>query len=193
MKRAALRELKLKDRKDLIGAEIGTWRGGNAVEMLTDLDIKKLYLIDPYAIYDGWGFEVIGNGNHDLSKEKGKVWEDLVTSKRIAKEVLESFEDRIIWIERKSSVAAEIIEEPLDFVYIDGNHDYKFVSEDIEIWTPKVKKGGLVSGHDYNIPDVAKAVLEYCKKHKIKLETRVNKLLVNAGPLDWWFIKEENK
>jgi len=191
MKRAALRELK--DKKDLIGAEIGVWRGGNAVEILNGLDVKKLYLIDPYAIYDGWGFKVIGNGNHDLTRQKDQVWENLILSRSMAKEALKPFEDKVVWIEKPSSEAVEVVEESLDFVYIDGNHDYEFVKEDIELWTPKIKKGGLVSGHDYDIPYTAKAVDDYCKKHKIKLETRFNKLTTDAGPKDWWFIKEEDK
>jgi cephalosporin hydroxylase len=37
----------------------------------------------------------------------------------------------------------------LDFVYIDANHAYNYVVQDIELWYPKVKKGGYLCGHDY--------------------------------------------
>jgi predicted O-methyltransferase YrrM len=37
----------------------------------------------------------------------------------------------------------------LDFVYIDGLHTYEGVKNDIELWLPKVKKGGYIGGHDY--------------------------------------------
>ena len=37
----------------------------------------------------------------------------------------------------------------LDFVYIDANHDVRHVIEDIEEWSKKIKKGGIISGHDY--------------------------------------------
>ena len=37
----------------------------------------------------------------------------------------------------------------LDFVYIDGHHGFKYVAEDIWEWHKKVKKGGIVAGHDY--------------------------------------------
>jgi predicted O-methyltransferase YrrM len=36
----------------------------------------------------------------------------------------------------------------LDFVYIDGNHALHYVLEDLEAWTPKVRRGGIVAGHD---------------------------------------------
>ena len=37
----------------------------------------------------------------------------------------------------------------LDFIYIDARHDYNGVLEDLEYWYPKVKSGGLISGHNY--------------------------------------------
>ena len=46
----------------------------------------------------------------------------------------------------------------LDFVFIDANHSYEGALADINAWTPKVRKGGLISGHDYNWPTVMRAV-----------------------------------
>jgi hypothetical protein len=40
-------------------------------------------------------------------------------------------------------------DESLDFVYIDGNHEFRYIAEDLFEWTKKVKKGGIVSGDDY--------------------------------------------
>ncbi len=37
----------------------------------------------------------------------------------------------------------------LDFVYIDGNHQFKYVADDICEWSRKVRRGGVISGHDY--------------------------------------------
>lgn len=37
----------------------------------------------------------------------------------------------------------------IDFVFIDGAHDYASVCKDIRAWLPKVKKGGIIAGHDY--------------------------------------------
>ena len=65
----------------------------------------------------------------------------------------------------------------LDFVFIDASHIYKYVAEDIDLWEPKVKKGGLVSGHDLDFPDVKKAVAE-------------RNIMFNKGPDNvWWWIK----
>jgi Methyltransferase domain len=53
-------------------------------------------------------------------------------------------------------------DQSLDFVFIDGGHSYESIKADITAWLPKVKKGGILAGHDY--PDwagVVKAVHEF--------------------------------
>jgi predicted O-methyltransferase YrrM len=40
-------------------------------------------------------------------------------------------------------------DESLDFVFIDGSHDYESVCKDIDAWLPKVKPFGILAGHDY--------------------------------------------
>jgi hypothetical protein len=58
----------------------------------------------------------------------------------------------------------------LDFVFIDGSHEYEDVKEDIYYWYPKVKRGGIISGHDYtNYPGVKKAVDEFFNPGEIKV------------------------
>ncbi len=46
--------------------------------------------------------------------------------------------------------AAEDFEDnSIDFVYIDANHGFKYVAEDLWEWSKKVRSGGVISGHDY--------------------------------------------
>lgn len=59
----------------------------------------------------------------------------------------------------------------LDFVYIDAGHDFDNVAIDIIKWAPKVRVGGIVSGHDYHHNyqyGVMEAVDSYTKCHNIK-------------------------
>lgn len=81
---------------------------------------------------------------------------------------------------RSIDVAKTIPDKSLDWVYIDAEHDYKNVKADINAWFPKVRKGGIVSGHDYlkyHVHDyefgVIEAVDEFCKEnnYSIKLTT----------------------
>lgn len=65
-------------------------------------------------------------------------------------------------IRRMSTVdaAASVPDGSLDFIFIDADHSYEGCKADIEAWRPKVRKGGMVTGHDLNWPPVAKAVTE---------------------------------
>jgi hypothetical protein len=60
----------------------------------------------------------------------------------------------------RSEFWAQHWHEPLDFVYIDGDHSYEGVLRDIHAWTPHVRKGGIIAGHDYRWHEVRRAVEE---------------------------------
>jgi predicted O-methyltransferase YrrM len=49
----------------------------------------------------------------------------------------------------------------IDFLFIDGDHSYAAVAQDISLWLPLMNPGGVISGHDYHIyPGVDQAVDE---------------------------------
>lgn len=61
--------------------------------------------------------------------------------------------------------------ETLDFVFIDASHEYKDVKDDIINWLPKVKIGGVLAGHDYQVfGGVTMAVNELFKKSVIEFD-----------------------
>ena len=57
----------------------------------------------------------------------------------------------IVVVQRSTSeaAAAALDDGSLDWVYIDGNHLYEFVRRDLDLYLPKVKRGGLLTGDDY--------------------------------------------
>jgi len=120
------------DRGFKVGAEIGTYKGEYA-EKICKAGLK-LHAIDPWSIYKDYKFG------------QGQSRED--TLYNIAKSRLTPYDCTLV---RKTSMDAleDFEDESLDFVYIDGNHSFKYVAEDICEWTKKVKKGGIISGHDY--------------------------------------------
>lgn len=83
-------------------------------------------------------------------------------------------------------------DESVDFVFIDANHDYEYVKEDIREWSKKVKKGGLVCGHDYvngihgQVFGVKPALNEWVEKNKIKPLF----LLKKDGCPSWFYVKK---
>ncbi len=158
----------LLEKKDLVGAEIGVYHGGNAIEILNFLDIKKLHLVDHYSAYHAPEAQVF------VPQEKQDE------SKKLAFDNLGSKGEKIEWHLKPSVEAAkEIKDDSLDFVYIDATHSYDALTEDLNTWYPKIKKGGLVSGHDWHYDFIQKAVHNFAdpKDHKI------------TDSEDWWFKK----
>jgi hypothetical protein len=137
-----------------IGAEIGVDLATYSNILCKRMPTLKLYCIDPWSNYD------VGRATPDLDRE---------IIYKAAKEALERFNVRII---RKYSMEAvnEFGDNSLDFVYIDGDHRYSFVKEDLIEWGKKVRPGGIISGHDYysRRPDVLRAVGEYTKETNIE-------------------------
>lgn len=67
----------------------------------------------------------------------------------------------IVKIRKTSVEAAKDFEDySLDAVYIDAEHDEDSVREDIRTWMPKIKRGGILSGHDFNLPHIGRILVE---------------------------------
>lgn len=162
------------------GAEIGVARGDNAEMLCREIPGLELWCIDPWWIYPG--------NNRGGSKNKH---EDNYN------QTVERLKPYNVHIVRSLSIDATIDfeDEELDFCYIDGNHDYEYVLEDIEEWSKKVRKGGIVSGHDlytFKNSGVIEAVEEYTKKHGITYyatEQNHDPDYDERHP-SWWFIKK---
>lgn len=65
-----------------------------------------------------------------------------------------------IEFKRMKSVEAAELFSNLDIVYVDAQHIYPQVIADLKAWTPRVKPGGYMAGHDYSMPGVTRAVVE---------------------------------
>jgi len=123
-----------------VGVEIGVFKGEFSKTILSGWG-GRLYMVDPWR---GLGNDYIDRTNH---KHHSSIYEDAMKS-------IDGYEDRGIMIRALSSEAVDLFEDnTLDFVYIDGNHAYNSVKQDLELWWPKLKKGGIMSGHDFLLVD----------------------------------------
>jgi hypothetical protein len=73
-----------------------------------------------------------------------------------------------------SALASQLFTEELDFVMLDGDHQYPSVKEDILCWRDKLREGGILAGHDYQLEPVEKAVNEMFKKSQFYLYEQYN-------------------
>jgi hypothetical protein len=118
------------------GAEIGTFKGEFAKEILQNWS-GTLYMVD---VWKPLGEEYLDSSNHAIHST---AYSETMNN-------ISGYEDRGVMVRATSEVAANMFDrESLDFVYIDANHAYDFVVQDIKLWYPKVKSGGYLCGHDY--------------------------------------------
>jgi len=81
------------------------------------------------------------------------------TYRRQALDLAARYHGRCWMLETDTLSAASIVPDAsLDFVFIDADHTEAAVLSDIEAWTPKVRSGGFVIGHDIDWPSVRRAV-----------------------------------
>jgi hypothetical protein len=119
------------------GAEIGVHRGNFSKRILAKWP-GFLHLVDAWAHLEEYT-DVTNGSNEDHSANY------LATLEAVA-----PFNGRYAIFKMLSNEAANCIRDgSLDWVYIDANHSYEACKEDLRLWWPKVKNGGLFSGHDY--------------------------------------------
>ena len=160
------------------GAEIGVADGRYAEILCQKIPGLHLTAVDPWIPYEG---------NWRSQDYQQKAYERAV-------ERLTPFKANIV---RKTGIEAslDVPDKSLDFVFIDGNHYFDYIMEDIITWSRKVRKGGIVSGHDYyefRSGGIIKAVDAYVEAHDIDLELTMHN---PGGHQDdqapcWFFVKE---
>jgi len=130
------------------GAEIGVGGGMYTETLCQQIPGVKLYGIDAWKIYPG-----IVDFDSDAYLETDMQSAIKLTSKY-----------NVVLVRKMSMDAISMFQDrSFDFVYIDANHWNPYVTDDIVAWSKKVRRGGIVAGHDYHAehPDVIKAVKEH--------------------------------
>jgi hypothetical protein len=122
-----------------IAVEVGVQNGIFAEYMLNRTNPQTLYLIDCWEQQDPSVYNDIANVPNEQQENSYQ-------------ETLRKFaNDPRVTILRQYShdAVSRFADESLDWVYLDANHTYEAIKEDLKRWWPKVKKGGILSGHDY--------------------------------------------
>lgn len=168
-----------------IGAEIGVYKG-EFTEHFCKAGLK-MYAIDPWHSYKG-----AGRGQQVQERQEFLYGH--------AQRVLAPYNDCTIIRKTSMDAVKHFKDRSLDFVYIDGDHNFKHIAEDIYEWVWKVKKGGVVAGHDYFSTDpnaqnlichVGPVVDAYAKVFGIKnLYFFGRDPKTNCKALSWFFIRE---
>jgi hypothetical protein len=135
-------------KKDIVGVEIGVLHGECSDALLAMMPKLKLYSVDPWLYQPGRGYE----------SDNGQVAQDF--NYKMAQFALKEHGERSVILRMKSVDAAKVIDEPLDFVWIDGDHNEDTVRSDILAWKDKLKPKAILCGHDWRFAHIQKAVKE---------------------------------
>lgn len=122
------------------GAEIGVSWGQNIVDYCKAG--LKIYGIDPWQNSEDNIYRKIIS----IPGEKAKTVEDVY---KYAIERTAAYPNCTLIRKTSVDALADFPKRSLDFVYIDANHDFGYVAMDLMKWADKVKKGGVIAGHDY--------------------------------------------
>jgi hypothetical protein len=151
-----------------IFVEVGAYLGRSSIYLASRIKRSgkkiRLYVVD---LWDGWVYSAC-QADASLSQAKD-VFGEFVRNVRRAK-----VEDVIYPLKMSSEQAAELFEDgTLDFVFLDADHAYSSVRRDLEGWFPKVKRRGVLGGHDYLNPDcldVRRAVDAFFQEQALPLQ-----------------------
>jgi predicted O-methyltransferase YrrM len=124
--------------------EVGTALGRSAIYMAERLVQKgdrdaRIYCVDPWHDFAfNWWDRFLRSLMKNATAEERRLIRPLRVESGIASRMF--------------------VDGSLDFVFLDGSHEFEDVLPDVECWAPKLKGGGIFAGHDFDHPGVARVV-----------------------------------
>lgn len=170
--------------------EIGCHQGEFSKIFIRTWEGEKLYCIDPYSNGYDQDDPVSRRSFHERRRDK-EDW----------RKVTEEQRKRCLLIEKPSATAINLFTlNSVDFIYIDGNHQYHAVSWDIANWWKILRPGGVLAGHDWICPGevngghgraIQRALADFLSTIKGKEEYPVQ-LIVEENGFPWtWYLRKE--
>lgn len=153
--------------KNAVVAEIGVLAGDYADQIRVITKPKELHLIDCWEKQDVRVYkDYVEDSAEVMEKNRLDVIKKFTPYSEV--KILHSY---------SVTAAQNFTDEYFDWVYLDSNHSYETVKQDLQVWWPKIKSGGLFLGHDWVTPNsfvpffgVIRAVTEFMNASKLSLE-----------------------
>lgn len=142
-------------------AEVGIGYGTHAKQMLKNSSsIETLHLIDPMKYYsnDGFAEDIMKTIPIVPNNQFNELYDHISC-------YLSDYKDKVVWHRKESTTITpdDIPDYSLDCVFVDGNHEYQYVLDDLQFWVKKIRPGGQLLGDDYWMEGVARAVHDFEK------------------------------
>jgi MMP 1-O-methyltransferase len=149
--------------------EIGSWKGKSTIWLSKGSLAGSgtcIHAIDPHT------------GSPEHSEMFGKVW----TFEEFQRNISRAKVDQVVVPHVDFSTAvAQTFDKPVEFIFIDGLHEYEGVKDDFEAWYPKVIEGGRMAFHDTTCwPGVLKVMVDCVFKSQHFRKIRFLRSIVHA-------------
>lgn len=136
--------------KDGVVAELGVDKGDFSQLILSINKPKKLHLVD------FWGSK---RYNQDKRRKVEQMFKEQIENNKVE-----------INLGLSTVVESSFDNEYFDWIYIDTDHSYATTIQELKLYAPKIKKGGIIAGHDYILGNwnglvrygVIEAVHQFC-------------------------------
>lgn len=142
----------IKDNMNIV--EIGVFMGQSSIYLADRIKKKGLSNVKFYTV-DHWSGSIehinSNGGWHvtELDTNPNYLYDTFLNNVKGC-----GVEDVIVPVRQDSTIAASTFTDGFfDFIFIDASHDYENVKKDVNVWKPKLKTGGIISGDDYG-PDI---------------------------------------
>ena len=153
--------------KGAICAEIGVWKGDFSERIRATAQPRALHLVDPWRFVAAYPQRWYGGAAARNQDDMDRLYQDVLG--RFAG-------DSDVTIHRMDSrrAARRLAGTTFDWVYIDGDHSYEAVRDDLQAWAPRIRPGGVLAGDDYTWQDehgtypVRRAVEEFVTRRSLR-------------------------
>lgn len=159
-----------------VTCEVGVAQGNFSFDIMRLWKPSKHYLVDNWGTLEGTGDGSFPQEWHNMNYHTA-VWQ------------MYEYKDRTEFLRGPSNRMAQYVNDnTLDLLYLDANHSYDGVKNDLNAWFYKVKTGGVIAGHDFLNPayGVRQAVYEFTRAGNFDLKIIRENKDEDAG---FYFIK----
>lgn len=166
--------------RDSVGAELGILDGEFSAKIVEIARPRRLFLVD---LFTGTTLLMRRDDSgqwRPFHPSPQEAWE--MARRRLA-EPIERGTVQLICAEACAWLES-VPPRSLDWVYLDDDHTYEHVAQELELAALCLKPGGWLMGHDYCevLPDVPRAVDEFCARHNLVIDVLTDEPLLPVYP-----------
>lgn len=141
--------------KNIVGnsltiVELGSYCGSSAKILANYFPNSIIHCVDPWEKY------IEDCSRYDINRQELELIEAEIIFDNMKKNYVNIIKNKTNSLEFSKTIP----DKSVDFLYIDANHQYSSVKEDILAWKPKIKTGCILAGHDFSWPSVQMAINE---------------------------------